>query len=136
MKHPDTLVPPCDQCLCYLVHPPGGVIEHLGQSPFQLPADQHRRKARVLQQGKQRIVGLGRKEKNRISLSDIGRGNAIPGGEAMPDGLKELVDRSLRLLERIKTLDMMISRQKPSETVNDNPVASQLDQLARAFGTR
>lgn len=77
-----------------------------------------------------------RKEKNRISLSDIGRGSDIPGAEQLPDGLTELVDRSLRLLDRIKTLDIMISRQKQPETVNDNPVASQLDQLARAFGTR
>jgi len=77
-----------------------------------------------------------RKEKNRISLTDIGRGAAIPGGENMPGGLTDLVDRSLRLLDRIKTLDMMISRQKSPEAVSDNPVGSQLDQLARAFGTR
>jgi hypothetical protein len=30
----------------------------------------------------------------------------------------------------------MISRQKQAEPTTDNPVASQLDQLARAFGTR
>ena len=77
-----------------------------------------------------------RKEKNRISLSDIGRGNDIPGAEQLPEGLTELVDRSLRLLDRIRTLDLMISRQKQPEAVNENPVASQLDQLARAFGTR
>lgn len=77
-----------------------------------------------------------RKEKNRISLSDIGRGNDIPGGEHLPEGLTELVDRSLRLLERIKTLDLMITRQKQAEPERENPVASQLDQLARAFGTR
>jgi regulator of CtrA degradation len=77
-----------------------------------------------------------RKEKNRISLGDIGRGSEIPGAEQLPDGLTVLVDRSLRLLERIKTLDLMISRQKQAEAVNENPVASQLDQLARAFGTR
>ncbi len=77
-----------------------------------------------------------RKEKNRISLNDIGRGNEIPGSETMPQGLTELADRSLRLLERIKTLDIMIARQKSAEVVSDNPVGSQLDQLARAFGTR
>lgn len=77
-----------------------------------------------------------RKEKNRISLSDIGRGSDIPGADQLPEGLTELVERSLRLLDRIKTLDMMISRQKQAEPGNENPVASQLDQLARAFGTR
>jgi regulator of CtrA degradation len=77
-----------------------------------------------------------RKEKHRISLSDIGRGNDIPGGDQMPDGLKNLVNRSLRLLERIKTLDLMISKNKSDEPANENPVANQLDQLARAFATR
>jgi regulator of CtrA degradation len=76
------------------------------------------------------------KEKHRISLKDIGRGNAIPGGENLPDGLKELVDRSLRLLERIKTLDAMIARHNVPEPANSNPVGTQLDKLARAFGTR
>jgi len=78
-----------------------------------------------------------RKEKNRISLNDIGRGNDIPGADQMPTGLKDLVDRSLRLLDRIRTLDLMISRQQqPQQVVTENPVASQLDQLARAFGGR
>ena len=45
-------------------------------------------------------------------------------------------DDRLRLLDRIKTLDLMISRQTMPETGRANPVASQLDQLARAFGTR
>lgn len=77
-----------------------------------------------------------RKEKHRISLSDIGKGAAIPGTEQMPEGLRDLVDRSLRLLERIKTLDLMIAKQSRNDAANENPVASQIDQLARAFGTR
>jgi regulator of CtrA degradation len=75
------------------------------------------------------------REKHRISLGDIGRGAAIPGEEQLPQGLKTLADRSLRLLERIKTLDLMIARQRDDDGTNDNPVASQLTQLARAFGT-
>jgi regulator of CtrA degradation len=77
-----------------------------------------------------------RKEKNRISLSEIGKGNELPGGEQLPDGLTALVERSLRLLERIKTLDLMIARQSVAEPANENPVINQIDQLARAFGTR
>lgn len=77
-----------------------------------------------------------RKEKNRINLSEIGKGNDLPGGEQLPEGLTALVARSLRLLERVKTLDLMIARQSESEAANENPVMSQLDQLARAFGTR
>jgi regulator of CtrA degradation len=77
-----------------------------------------------------------RREKNRISLADIGKGNAIPGEEQIPQDLQRLAERSLRLLERIKTLDTMISRQKGEEAENGNPVASQITQLARAFGAR
>lgn len=81
-------------------------------------------------------IDEARKEKHRISLSDIGRGNDIPGGEQLPAGLKELVERSLRLHERIKTLDLMIGKQKSAEPASENPVANQLDQLARAFAMR
>ena len=48
------------------------------------------------------------REKHRINLAEIGRGHDLKGAEQMPDGLKALVDRSLRLLERIKTLDVML----------------------------
>ncbi|MCA0433406.1 MAG: DUF1465 family protein [Proteobacteria bacterium] len=75
-----------------------------------------------------------RKEKNRINLSEIGKGSDLPGAEHLPDGLRNLVERSLRLLDRIKTLDLMISRQ--NAVADENPVMNQLDQLARAFGTR
>jgi regulator of CtrA degradation len=77
-----------------------------------------------------------RKEKHRISLSDIGRGNDIPGSSDLPQGLKTLVDRSLHLLERIRKLDQMIAGQAADQSTAGNPVASQLDQLAQAFGRR
>jgi regulator of CtrA degradation len=74
--------------------------------------------------------------KARVNLAEIGQGHAIPGSEAMPDGLRELVDRSLRLHERILLLDSMIFKAKVTEPANENPVANQLSQLARAFGSR
>lgn len=76
------------------------------------------------------------REKSRVSLSDIGRGHDIPGAESLPQGLCELVDRSLRLHERILVLDGMMRATPVAEAANENPVASQLSQLARAFGTR
>ena len=77
------------------------------------------------------------KEKHRINLGEIGRGHDLKGGEQMPDGLKSLVERSLRLLERIKTLDLMLNRKPenndtPEET---SPVSAQLNRLERAFKT-
>jgi regulator of CtrA degradation len=93
----------------------------------------------------QRAIALGEvtrdaevKEKSKVNLADIGEGHAIPGGEKIPDGLKELVQRSLRLHERITVLDQMIREAKPAETepANNNPVAQQLNQLKSVFGSR
>jgi regulator of CtrA degradation len=76
------------------------------------------------------------REKSRVNLKEIGPGHDIPGGENMPDGLKELITRSLRLHERITVMDTMTKGPVEVEAANENPVANQLDQLARAFGQR
>ena len=75
------------------------------------------------------------KEKHRINLSEIGRGHDLKGGEQTPDGLMDLVERSLRLLERIKTLDSMLNRKAVNnDEVNDTTsVGAQLNMLQRAF---
>jgi regulator of CtrA degradation len=91
----------------------------------------------------QRAIGAGEvseveasREKSRVSLSDIGQGNKIPGSENLPEGLIELVARSLRLHERIMVIDQMIVVKAEVAAANENPVAMQMDQLARAFGAR
>ena len=76
------------------------------------------------------------RNKARVNLTEIGAGNSIPGSDAMPEGLRELVERSLRLHERILVLDSMIAQSKPAEAANENPVANQLSQLERAFALR
>ncbi len=76
------------------------------------------------------------REKSRVNLNDIGSGNKIPGSESLPRGLLDLVDRSLRLHERIVKLDVMVQSSAPQAAANENPVASQLDQLTRAFAAR
>jgi regulator of CtrA degradation len=76
------------------------------------------------------------REKNRVNLNEIGAGHDLPGAEALPDGLKELVLRSLRLHERIVVMDGMLKPDAAIEAANENPVASQLDQLAKAFAFR
>ncbi len=78
------------------------------------------------------------KEKNRISLAEIGAGNDVDGREQLPEGLMALVERSLRLLERVRTIDVMMQKQRANENVQavDSPVSLQMDQLQRAFGSR
>jgi regulator of CtrA degradation len=71
-------------------------------------------------------------EKHRINLSDIGSGQTLQGGETLPEPLKTLIERSLRLHNRIQKLDHVLN---DSERANaDNPVSSQMNLLAAAFG--
>jgi regulator of CtrA degradation len=74
------------------------------------------------------------KEKHRINLAEIGRGHDLKGAEQMPVGLKSLVDRSLRLLERIRTLDSMLSRNAGNnDQETESPINAQLNRLERAY---
>ena len=74
------------------------------------------------------------REKHRINLGEIGRGNVLKGAEVLPAGLLALVEQSLRLLERIRKLDAMLTPNNDSEAVS--PVAAQMDLLKQAFNAR
>lgn len=74
------------------------------------------------------------REKSRISLAEIGEGNEVEGADQLPEGLKELVMRSLRLLERIRTIDSMINGNHGEANTAASPISMQLDRLQRAFG--
>lgn len=74
-------------------------------------------------------------EKRRISLEEVGPGGPISGAESLPEGLKSLVERSLRLHERILLLDRSIQA-GPQPEAAANEVGRQLDALSRAFGNR
>ncbi len=87
---------------------------------------------RALASGELTINDAAR-EKHRINLGDIGRGQDIKGAEQLPDGLKAMVERSLRLLARIKTLDAMLLNRTASEGEATSPVSAQINMLERAF---
>jgi regulator of CtrA degradation len=72
-------------------------------------------------------------EKQRINLGEIGAGNDLDGAERLPAGLNELVERSLRLHERVVTLDAMVHEAQTRVEPAENAVASQMDRLARTF---
>ena len=83
----------------------------------------------------QRAIGAGeltvedaRKENHRISLTDIGKGHDLAGGQDLPDALKALVERSLTLHQRIQKLDSMISAQTSTAQM-PSPVNDQIDRL-------
>ena len=73
------------------------------------------------------------KEKHRINLSEIGAGHTLTGYEQIPPALKDLVDRSLRLHERIQKLDEMLSSKARLFPPQPSPVSHQLDRLAAVF---
>lgn len=90
---------------------------------------------RAIASGELTFDDAGR-EKRRINLADIGRGETIEGGDQIPEGLLALIDRSIRLLERVRTLDAMLVQSTSEAKPMASPVSDQMDQLTRAFGTR
>jgi regulator of CtrA degradation len=73
------------------------------------------------------------KEKHRINLAEIGAGNILTGYEQLPVALKELVNRSLRLHERIQKLDEMLSAKAKLGNPQPSPVSHQIDRLVQVF---
>jgi regulator of CtrA degradation len=89
----------------------------------------------------QRAIGAGemsqedaRKEKHRISLADIGRGNSLTGSEQLPKGLTDIVNRSLSLHQRVMKLDVMINVQaKSTASEQTSHVDGHMDRIAAVF---
>ncbi len=77
-------------------------------------------------------------EKGRISLDDMGEGQPLTGEDKMPEALKELVGRSLRLHERILTLDVMIAEQDETLLTGEaaNEVNTHIDMIQKAFNAK
>lgn len=89
----------------------------------------------------QRAIGAGemnqdemRKEKHRVNLADIGRGNALNGAEQLPAALLDIIERSLSLHQRVLKFDAMLNMQAKAEVGSaPSPVSSQLDRIAAVF---
>lgn len=77
-------------------------------------------------------------EKNKVRLDSVPATMVGPGVEELPAALVSLVERSLRLQERIRHIDRMLqdSRRKAAAATARNPVAAQLTALSAAFGDR
>ncbi len=73
-------------------------------------------------------------EKAKVRIDGPSSSRAGPGWQEIPDPLKELIDRSVRLQERIRMLDTAIYSDEKPEVAGSNPVADQLGRLNDAFG--
>jgi regulator of CtrA degradation len=72
-----------------------------------------------------------RVEKSKVKLSGLATATHGVGWEALPERLKGLIARSLRLQERIRRLDGAFGPDGPRET--GNPVREQIGRIAEAF---
>ncbi|MEJ1158107.1 protease adaptor protein RcdA [Prosthecomicrobium sp. N25] len=75
-------------------------------------------------------------EKSKVRIDGPASTRSGPGWEEMPELLKALIERSIRLQERIRKLDAAIygREERPVETPV-NPVAAQLGKLNQVFGS-
>lgn len=89
----------------------------------------------------QRAIGAGemsaeeaRKQKHRINLADIGRGNVLVGSDQLPAGLLDIIERSLSLHQRVMKLDVMLDMQARTQAAPPpSPVIDQIDRIAAIF---
>jgi len=77
-----------------------------------------------------------RTKRRRLRLAAIGRPHHVPDYEKLPPRLRELIEASFALHDRIVMLDKALE-QRPEAVVTEitsNPVAQQVDRLSAAFG--
>ncbi|WP_342640822.1 DUF1465 family protein [Rhodoligotrophos ferricapiens] len=75
-----------------------------------------------------------RREKQRINLKDIGGSSDTETVAELPDGLQNLIRRSLHLHQRVLKLDRMIYDHRPQTRPQQSPVNEQMMLLRQAFG--
>ena len=76
------------------------------------------------------------KKRRRVKLQAFGRPAHVKGYNDLPDGLKELIDESFSLHDRIVRLDRAMSVGVDPDAIQErpeNPVAQQMSMLEHAF---
>ena len=76
-------------------------------------------------------------EKNKVRLDSFNVDKTAPGWNDLPEAFRDLIERSLRLQNRIALLDREIYRPQDVQTFepgNQNSVQAQINLLQTAFG--
>lgn len=76
------------------------------------------------------------REKSKVKLQDPGQGERSTGYDELPEALKALITRSVRLQQRIRHLDGQLSGGAATEAEGRSPVDEHLARLQAAFGGR
>jgi len=72
-------------------------------------------------------------EKAKVKLGGLASRTRGPGWDILPEGLRDLVERSTTLQARIRRLDGAIDVDPATRSEPDNPVHRQLGRIAAAF---
>jgi regulator of CtrA degradation len=73
-------------------------------------------------------------EKAKVRLGGLSTAQEGAGWDELPQRLKNLIERSTRLQERIRRLDGAMERMPQEMPANSNPVGQQIGRIAKAFG--
>ncbi len=74
-------------------------------------------------------------EKSKVKLGGLATATGGSGWDDLPEKLRDLISRSLRLQERVRKLDGILEPVDPAAEEAENPVARQIGQLSAAFGS-
>ncbi|MNY65565.1 hypothetical protein D3C86_2028510 [compost metagenome] len=77
-------------------------------------------------------------EKSKVRLDSFNVDKAAPGWAELPESFRDLIERSLRLQNRVALLDREIYRPNEAAAIvpdNQNGVKAQIKLLQTAFGT-
>lgn len=75
-------------------------------------------------------------EKRKVKLTPIATTLSRDVFSRLPDRLRELVERTAHLQERVQLLDRQLDDRAPAEERRGNPVEGQMEMLRQAFGGR
>jgi len=74
-------------------------------------------------------------KRRRLKLTTIGRPEHVADFDKLPLRLRDLIDQSFALHDRIMLLDKALDQPNAATvTVHANPVGDQVDRLSAAFG--
>ena len=82
-----------------------------------------------------------RKKRSRVKLQAIGRPHHLKNYDALPEGLRRLIEASFSLHDRVVQLDRAMAMDKSenageeAEAAPANPVIQQMSRLRQAFGS-
>lgn len=89
---------------------------------------------RAVSEGELTLAEAG-SEKSKVRLDSPAPSMTGPIWDELPDGLRELIERTARLNERVRLMDKAVYAPEPTAALA-NAVARDIDRLANAFGAR